>query len=72
VNGPDGNPESQYTYWRNTVNDGSRTLAYDGLGRLSQVWVDTTATSYTYYAFGALHRVSGQTRTFVYDWLGRK
>jgi RHS repeat-associated protein len=71
-NGPDGNPISQYSYFQNTVDDGGRTLLYDALGRLSEVRVDTTQTVYSYYVFGALHRVSGQTRTFVHDWLGRK
>ena len=71
-NGPDGNPVAQYIYHQNTVYDGTRTLHYDALGRLSRVWVDTTETLYDHYVFGSLHKVSGQTRTFVHDWLGRK
>src|SRR5207244_5112389 len=37
---------------------------------LSSPW----QTDYTYYAFGPLHQVTqgSQTRTFNYDWLGRK
>jgi RHS repeat-associated protein len=84
VQAPDNSTvQYAYSYNQTTVTDeagNARRYTNNALGQMTKVEEpnptldNVLVTNYTYYAFGPLHQSnqSGQTRTFVNDWLSRQ